>query len=71
MFVIKACSKKRNRGVALVLLGSSFAIQMTPPMLRAWASVFEVSDGAAMAAISLIYFVLLVVVMVKGRNAKV
>jgi hypothetical protein len=70
MFTQKTCATKRSRSIGLVLLGSSFAIQMVPPILHMWAKVIGVSDGAAMAVIVVIYAVLLGIVMLKGRASK-
>jgi hypothetical protein len=68
MFLQKTCPTKRNRSIALVLLGSSFAIQMVPPILHMWARVTGVSAETAMGAIVVIYAVLLGIVMLKGRS---
>ncbi|MBC7683854.1 MAG: hypothetical protein H7176_01335 [Bdellovibrionales bacterium] len=70
MFALKTCSTTRHRSIALVLLGSSFAIQMVPPVLHGWSRVTGVSDDMVMAAIVAVYLCLLGIVMLKGRSGK-
>jgi hypothetical protein len=70
MLLLKGGSAKRNRGIGLVIVGSSFAIQMIPPILRIWARILGVSDESAMAIISAVYLVLIAVVMVTARQDK-
>jgi hypothetical protein len=68
MFVLKACEIKRRRGIGLALIGASFAIQMVPPILHAWARVLGVGEGQAMAGIAIVYLALLAFVLRKGRG---
>jgi hypothetical protein len=70
MLPLKDRTARRNRGIGLVFVGSSFAIQMIPPILHIWARILGVSDERAMAIISAVYLVLLAVVMVTARPDK-
>ena len=70
MFEFKGRLTKRNRSIALVLLGSSFAIQMVPQILHSWAKIIGVNDEVAMAVISIIYLLLFAFVIIKGRQTK-
>jgi hypothetical protein len=58
-----ACTSPRQRGVALVLVGSSFAIQMVPPVLQRWAQVMHTSETVAMAVIAGVYLAITAVAM--------
>lgn len=70
MFSLKTRDIKRNRGIGMVMLGASFAIQMVPPILQTWARVLGLGVGMTMAAIVVIYLVLLAVVLSQRRSEK-
>jgi hypothetical protein len=66
----KKCSTKRNRNIALVLLGASFAIQMVPPVMHHWSEATGASDEVVMAVMIVVYLALLAFALYKGRDSK-
>lgn len=71
MNLLKNCQPRRNRAVALVLVGASYAIQVVPPVLNGWAGVFGTSSSAALAALSLMYAAILAAVFFKASPPRV
>jgi ABC-type multidrug transport system fused ATPase/permease subunit len=69
MLVIKRRRNKRQLGIALVLLGVSFAIQMVPPILHRWANMIGASDDVWMEVIWAVYLLLLAIALVRGQPA--
>ena len=63
-------SRTRTAALALVLLGSSFAILVVPPILHIWARVLGVSNESAMGAISVVYLLLATIVFLKLRRMR-
>jgi uncharacterized membrane protein len=66
VLVFKRRRNKSNLGIALVVLGASFAIQTVPQIYHRWEDVREVSDDAWFPIIGVAYLLLLAFAIIKG-----